>query len=132
MIFNLFGNRKQRQARQFNRDAPVIIEQAEQMFTDNRLAEIAATVRQHLDRAHAVFGREGVDLHRAHDEYRKLHKVARQRNEQANLTAITLVIIHLRAEIAGVDAAPARAAIEQFLARWSKDDIGAADITPTL
>lgn len=119
MIFGLFGNRKQRQARQLNRDAPVIIEQAEQMFTDNRLKEIADTVVEHLERAHRIFGRETIDLHRAHDEYRKLHKEARRRNEQANLTAMTLVIIHLRSELAGTDAAPARAAIDQFVARWS-------------
>jgi len=127
MIFGLFGNRQARQARQLNRDAPVIIEHAEQLFTDNRLAEIAKTVVEHRKRAFEMFGRSAVDLHRAHDEYRKLHKEARRRNAQADLTAMTLVIIQIRSEIAGVDAAPARAAIDQFITRWG----GAEDVAPS-
>ena len=122
MIFGIFGNRKQRQTRQLNRDAPVIIEQAEQMFTDNRLAEIAMTVSKHLERAHRMFGRTPIDLQRAHHEYRRLHKEARSKNEQANLTAMTLVIIHLRSELAGADAAPARDAINKFISRYGEDD----------
>jgi len=119
MIFGWFGNRQERQARQLNRDAPAIIEHAEQLFTDNRLVEIAKTVVEHRTRAYELFGRSSVDLHRAHDEYRKLHKEARRRNAQADLTAMTLVIIHIRSEMSGVVAAPARAAIDQFITRWS-------------
>ncbi len=119
MIFGWFGDRKAREARQLNRDAPLIIEQAVQTFTENRLREIAATVGEHCDRAYRIFGRAPIDIRRAHDEYRKLHREARRRNEQSNLTAMTLVIIHLRAELNGVDAAPARAAIDQFVARWA-------------
>lgn len=119
MLFGLFGDRKERQARQLNRDAPVIIEQAEQMFTDNRLKEIADTTVSQLARAHEMFGRAPIDLQRAHYEYRTLHKEARRQNEQANLTALTLVIIYLRSEISGVPAAPARATIDQFIARWA-------------
>ena len=124
MIFGIFGNRKQRHTRQLNRDAPVIIEHAEQMFTDNRLAEIAMTVSKNLERAHRMFGRTPIDLQRAHHEYRKLHKEARSKNEQANLTAMTLVIIHLRSELAGADAALARDAINKFVSRYGEDDPG--------
>lgn len=119
MIFGLFGDPQAREAKQLNRDAPLIIEQAEQMFTDSRLGEIAAMVAEHLGQAHQVFGRAAVDLRRAHDEYKKLHKEARQRNDQLRLTAMTLVIIHLRAELNGIGSAPARAAIDQFVTRWS-------------
>ncbi len=127
MIFGLFGDRKAREARQLNRDAPMIIEQAEQLFTDNRLRKIAALVAEHRARAHTLFGRAPVDLKRAHYEYKTLHREARRRNEQADLTAMTLVIIYLRAEMNGVATAPARVAIDQFVARWggAPDDVQA-------
>ena len=118
MVFGLFGEFKKRQSRQLNRDAPIIIEQAEEIFTNSSLSQIAATVSTELQRAHLMFGQKPVDLRRAHDEYRKLHKEARRRNNQADLTAMTLVIIHLRAQITGIDALPARTGIEQFIARY--------------
>ena len=118
MIFGLLGGLKQRQSRQLNRDASVIIEQAETMFVGSTLSKIAATVSTEMQRAHDVFGQKPVDLQRAHYEYRKHHKEARRRNNQAELTAMTLVIIHLRADIAGIDALPARTSIEQFIGRY--------------
>ena len=39
-------------------------------------------------------------------------------NDQVGLSAMTLVIIHIRAEIAGPKADPARAAINAFTATW--------------
>ena len=118
MIFGLLGGFKQRQSRQLNRDASVIIEQAETMFAEKTLSKIAAIVSKEKQRAHEVFGQKPVDLRRAHYEYRKLHKEARRHNNQAELTAMTLVIIHLRADIAGVDAWPARNSIEKFIGRY--------------
>ena len=118
MIFGLLGGFKQRQSKQLNRDASVIIEQAETMFAEKTLSKIAAIVSKEKQRAHEVFGQKPVDLRRAHYEYRKLHKEARRHNNQAELTAMTLVIIHLRAEIAGIDAKPARTSIGEFLARY--------------
>ena len=118
MIFGILGRLKQRQSRRLNRDASVIIEQAETMFVGSTLSKIATTVSTEMQRAHNVFGQKPVDLRRAHYEYRKLHKEARQRNNQAELTAMTLVIIHLRADIAGIDALPARTSIEQFIGRY--------------
>lgn len=119
MIFGLFGNSDERKARQMNKDAPLIIDQAEQTFTDSRLKEIAETFVEHLARAHEMFGRAPIDLKRAEYEYRKLNKEARRRNEQANMTALTFVVIYLRSEMTGVAGAPARAAIDQFVARWT-------------
>ena len=91
---------------------------AETMFVGSTLSKIATTVSTEMQRAHNVFGQKPVDLRRAHYEYRKLHKEARRRNNQAELTAMTLVIIHLRADIAGIDALPARTSIEQFIGRY--------------
>ena len=121
MIFGLFGNKDERKARQINKDALTIIDQAEQTFTDSRLIEIAATFTEHLTRAHEMFGHAAIDLRRAEYEYRKLNKEARRRNEQANMTALTFVVIYLHAELIGIAAAPARAAIDQFVTRWSRE-----------
>ncbi|MAH82969.1 MAG: hypothetical protein CBB68_00435 [Rhodospirillaceae bacterium TMED8] len=118
MFFGLFGNRREREALQLNKDAPVIIDHAEQMFTDNRLQEIAEMVDTHLSRVRESFGRTRIDIKRAHYEYRKLHKEARRNNHQASLTALTLVIIHLRAEINGTLAVPACASIDAAMVRW--------------
>ncbi len=118
VILGLLRGFKQRQSRQLNRDASVIIEQAETMFAEKTLSRIAAIVSKEKQRAHEVFGQKPVDLRRAHYEYRKLHKEARRHNNQAELTAMTLVIIHLRADIAGVDALPARTSIENFIGRY--------------
>ena len=118
MIFSLFERLKRRQSRQLNRDVLVIIEQAKTMFADKTLSQIAGIVSTEMHTAHNVFGQKLVDLRRAHYEYRKRHKEARRSNNQAELTAMTLVIIHLRAEIAGIDAKPARASIEQFVAQY--------------
>ena len=118
VIFGLLGRLKKRQSRQLNRDASGIIEQAETMFGGSTLSKIAAIVSTEIQKANDVFGRKPVDLRRAHYEYRKLHKEARRSNNQAELTAMTLVIINLRAEIAGIDALPARTNIEQFIGRY--------------
>ena len=119
MVFVLFDVIKKRQSRQLNRDLPIIIEQAERMFTDSRLSKIAGVVSKELQRAHEMFGTEPVDLRRAHYEYRKHHKEARRANNQAELTAMTLVIIHLRAEIAGGDALYVCNGIEQFIKKYN-------------
>ncbi|MBM08187.1 MAG: hypothetical protein CMF69_01205 [Magnetovibrio sp.] len=121
MAFILFDIFKKRQSRQLNRDLPIIIEQAEKMFADSRLSKIAGTVSAELHRAHKMFGTEPVNLRRAHYEYRKLHREARRNNNQAELTAMTLVIIHLRAEIVGGDALRARTGIEKFIERYKND-----------
>ena len=65
MFFSFFQRSKQRQSRQLNRDVSVIIEQAEEIFTDHRLSQIAATVSNELQRAYKVFGETPVDLKRA-------------------------------------------------------------------
>jgi hypothetical protein len=126
MIFEwlkgLFARSDEAWARQLNRDAPLIVEHAERMFKPPRLAEVTAAFAEHLARAHQMFGHASIDLRRAEDEYRKLHREARRRNAQTDLTAMTLVIIHLRSERIGVAAAPARAVIDQFAARWGPEE----------
>ena len=53
MIFGLFGDKKKREAKQLNSDAPLIIEQSMQTYTGPRLREMAEMVVEHIARAHA-------------------------------------------------------------------------------
>ena len=118
MIFALFGDKKKREAEQLNRDVSIIIEQANQLYSSKRLCDMAETVAELIDRAHLRYGKSEVDLKRAHFDYRGLHKEARRKNDQIRLSAMTLVIIYLRAKIAGPAASPAVAEIDEFIDEW--------------
>ena len=118
MIFALFGDKKKREAKQLNRDVSIIIEQANQLYSSKRLCDMAETVVELIDRAYLRYGKSEVDLKRAHFDYRGLHKEARRKNDQIRLSAMTLVIIYLRAKIAGPAASPAIAVIDEFIDEW--------------
>ena len=121
MIFALFGDKKKREAKQLNRDVSIIIEQANQLYSSKRLCDMAETVVELIDRAYLRYGKSEVDLKRAHFDYRGLHKEARRKNDQIRLSAMTLVIIYLRAKIAGPGASPAIAEIDEFIDEWRPD-----------
>lgn len=112
----LIEYRRRMEVRQLNRDAPLIMTHATELFKPEIVTEIAKLVRTHIARAHTQYGTASIDLKRAHFDYKRLHKEARRRADQTALSALTLTIIYLRAEIAGPGAAPACAEIEDFLA----------------
>ncbi len=115
MIFKWFANRGERDAKQLNRDAPLIIEQAYETLPGPRIHEVAVTTAEHIRRAYKNYGTKHIDFKRALQDYRGLHRDARRRGDQMALSAMTLVIIYLRAELAGPAADPARAAIDDFI-----------------
>ena len=115
MLHWYFEFRKNMEVRQLNRDAPLIIRHATQLFKPIILNEISVLVQNHIERAHAQYGTNQVDLKRAHFDYKRLHKEARRRIDQIALSSMTLTIIYIRAEIAGRKADPARHSIEAFL-----------------
>lgn len=106
--------RRAAEARQLNRDAPAVIAHATELFQEKIVTEIRKLVRDHVERAHSQYGTSVVDLKRAHYDYKRLHKEARRRNDQTALSAMTLIIIYLRAELSGDAAAPACRAIDNF------------------
>jgi len=116
MLGWLFGNRAEREAKQLNRDAPLILEHARNMFSESSMTVVADLTREHIERAHVQYGTQTIDFRRALQDYKRLHKDARGRNDQRALSALTLVIIYLRSEIAGAAAAPARDTINAFTA----------------
>ena len=119
MIFGWFGDGRGREVRQLNRDAPEIIEHTYQSFSKERVREVALMTAEHIRRAHTTYGTSEIDLKRAHLDYRNLHKQAQRRRDQVALSAMTLVIIYLRAELVGDDCVPARATIEEFTVEWA-------------
>jgi len=119
MLSWIFGDRSEREAKQLNRDAPIILKQAEEMFSDSSLTVVADLVREHIKRAHNIFGTQDIDYRRALQDYRRLHKDARSRTNQRELSAMTLVIIYLRSELTGPAAAPARERINHFISTFA-------------
>ena len=118
-MFGLFGDKTKRDIRQINKAAPEIIEYAHQCFRNEMVRDSALLTREHLDRVHAIYKDDPLGPKRAIAEYKNLHREARQRHDDAALTAFTLVMIYVRAEIQGEACAPARQAIEEFMAQWA-------------
>ncbi len=109
---------KSRAARQLNRDATAIIEMARRTYRSELVREIAQLVRELLADAHTVLE---ANPDRRAELIRRLqskHREARRRVQQVDLTGYTLAIIYLRAEPLSEAAAPARNAIDAFLAEW--------------
>ena len=88
-------------ANQLERDTIVIINQARQMFGHEAVKTVANLLSAELDKSLKQFGQAEIDIKRAIVECRRLHKEAIKRNDQKFLSAITLVIIFLKAQLIG-------------------------------
>lgn len=116
MLAWLSGSR--REAARLNRDAAAIIETARAASPGERLRDVALQVGEALRTAHARGGGDPSRYAPLIDHFRTQHREARQRRDEGALTALTLVIIYLRAEKIGTDADPARASIDSFVSEW--------------
>ena len=81
---------------------------------------IALRIRNDLEVAHARGGGDPSRYVPLIDHFRTQHREARQRRDDDALTALTLVIIYLRAERLGAHAAPAREHIDTFVSEWTQ------------
>ena len=116
MLAWLFGSR--REAARLTRDATTIIETARAASPGGRLRDVALQVGDALRTAHARGGGDPSRYAPLIDHFRTQHREARRRRDEGALTALTLVIIYLRAEKIGPDADPARASIDSFVSEW--------------
>lgn len=114
----LFGSR--REARQLERDAGSIIEAAQATSSSERLRAVALRLGDDLEAAHDRGGEDPSRYGPVIDHFRTQHREARRRHDDAALTALTLVIIYLRAERLGADADPARHRIDDFMSEWTR------------
>ena len=117
-IARWFGSR--REANRLNRDATTIIEAARATASSPRIRETALRIRDELDTAHTRGGDDPSRYAPLVAHFRTQHREARRRRDDAALTALTLVIIYLRAETIGRDAEPARKRIDDFISEWTR------------
>lgn len=118
-MFGLFGDKTEREVKRLNKDGPELVEFTYQTFRSEMIRSVALLTRQHIDRARDIYGTQTIDLKRAIAEYQTFHREAKRTLDQEALTALTLVLIHLRAQLQGAACGPARAAIDGFMAEWA-------------
>ena len=110
----------QREASRLNRDAATVIEAARSTASSSRVRETALRIRDELETAHTRGGDDPSRYAPLVAHFRTQHREARRRRDDAALTALTLVIIYLRAETIGGDAEPARKRIDDFVSEWTR------------
>ena len=113
-----FGPR--RAAGRLARDAATIIDTARAVTSNERLRGIAIRVRDDLEVAHARGGGDPSRYVPLIDHFRTQHREARRRRDDDALTALTLIIIYLRAERLGTHGVPARERIDNFMSEWTR------------
>ena len=115
-----FGRRYE--VRMLNRDARYVVEDALGRFADERVAQMANATRQYLKQADEQLalphlGHENVLLH-----FQNLHRTARREQQDMALSALTLVVIYLRAQRHGEACALAIKAVRDFVEEWASQD----------
>ena len=113
-----FGPR--RAARRLARDAATIIDTERAVTSNERLRGIAIRVRDDLEVAHARGGGDPSRYVPLIDHFRTQHREARRRRDDDALTALTLIIIYLRAERLGTHGVSARERIDNFMSEWTR------------
>ena len=117
-IARWFGPR--REANRLNRDATTIIEAVRATASSPRIRETALRIRDELGTAHTRGGDDPSRYAPLVAHFRTQHREARRRRDDTALTALTLVIIYLRAETVGRDAEPAQKRIDDFISEWTR------------
>ena len=118
MLARWFGS--QREARRLSRDAATIIATARSVPSSSKIRETALRVSDELEVAHARGGNDPSRYARLVEHFKTQHREARRRRDDTALTALTLVIIYLRAEMIGADGEPARDRIDTFVSEWTR------------
>ena len=113
-----FGPR--RAAARLARDAATITDTARAVKSNERLRGIAIRIRDDLEVAHARGGGDPSRYVPLIDHFRTQHREARRRRDDDALTALTLIIIYLRAERLGAHGVPARERIDNFVSEWTQ------------
>lgn len=116
----MFGwfNKAEREIRQLNRDAPVVIEAARESYRTELVQAIALLTHERLEEAKQNCDGESACFERAVAHFKTLHRESRAKQDHVGLTAYTLVIIYLRSLAFDEACDPARTAIDAFLDEW--------------
>ncbi|MCY4221417.1 MAG: hypothetical protein OXD35_07170 [Thiotrichales bacterium] len=109
-----------REAHRLDRDAATIIETAMATASSSKIRATALRVRDDLETAHARGGEDPSRYGPIIVHFKTQHREARRRHDDTALTALTLIIIYLRAETIGVTTEPARTRIDDFISEWTQ------------
>ena len=107
-----------REAGRLARDAAAVIEAARAVSSSERMRDLALRTRDAIEIAHERGGGDPSRYAPLVDHFKTRHREARRRRDDAALTALTLIIIYLRAERLGADAARDR--IDTFISEWTQ------------
>ena len=119
-----FGARYE--TRLLNRDAQYIVDDALGRFSEERVVQMANATRVYLEDARDQLARPNLDPENVLVHFRSLHGAARRERQDMGLSAITLVIIYLRAQRHRDACEPAIRTIDDFVAEWASEDEGNA------
>ncbi len=115
-MFGMLG--RSREVRRLNRDAAAIIEADVRAYHEAHLRSIATQVRDHLERSQREIAGVKPSQSRVMADIKSRHREARNRHDQAALSALTLVIIYLRSTELGEACQHAIDSIDRFLDEW--------------
>jgi hypothetical protein len=118
-VFGLFGNKTKREIRRLNKDAPNIVEYSYQSLSTKTVRDAALMTAEHLEHVRQVYKDDPLGPKRAIAKYKTRLEEAARRHDDVALTAFTLVLIYVRAELQGEACAPARQAIDDFMDQWA-------------
>ena len=116
-MFWLFGNK--REIRRLNKDAAKIIEYSYRSLGTETVRNAALMTAEHLKHVRQVYMDGPMGPKQAIAKYKTHHQEAARRHDDVALTAFTLVLIYVRAELQGEACAPARQAIDDFIGQWA-------------
>lgn len=103
-------------ARQLHRDAVKIIDTDRQFYADEYLLRAGEIVKSELEKAEKRIAERPKDQAVVRYELERRHREVRRQGDGAALTALTLVLIKLRADALGDVALPATQVIDAFIA----------------
>ena len=113
---NWFG--PERDGRRFDKDVKWMIDDMEAIYRTEDMQRVAAIATERLATCEEALGPGKRSHAEVLQEMQRLHREARRMANRVDLTAMTFVIIHLRAQQIGQHGEPALKRIAEFLGRW--------------
>ena len=115
-----FGRRYE--VRMLNRDARYIVEDSLQRFNDERVTHVANSTRRYLIEADEQLAQPQLVLENVILHFQTLHRTARREQKDMAFSALTLVVIYLRAQRHDEACTAAITAIREFVDEWASGD----------
>ena len=105
-----------------NRDARYVVEDALRRFNDERVANVANATRKYLIEADEQLAEPQLALENVLSHFQNLHRTARREQRDMAFSALTLVVIYLRAQRHDEACSAAITAVREFVDEWASGD----------